>query len=81
MSTEMSEIQASARIARKVLGFILVPAMVFVGVVRFTPLQWYWLDVAGLVLIVVTVPLFFIAAKGSKGDKAEDGAKGGPPGS
>jgi hypothetical protein len=56
----MDELPNSAKLARRALKIVLLPAVVVVGVSRFTPVQWYWLDFVALALVLVTAILVVV---------------------
>jgi uncharacterized membrane protein len=56
----MEELPASAKLARKALKIILLPVVILVGVTRFTPPQWYWLDFVCLAFLLITAILLVV---------------------
>jgi uncharacterized membrane protein len=56
----MTELPSSAKFARKTLKIILLPVVLIVGITRFTPPQWYWLDFVCLGLVLITVILVLV---------------------
>lgn len=56
----MKDLPKSALFARRILKIILLPVVILVGIDRFTPLTWHWLDFVTLALVVVTAILLIV---------------------
>lgn len=56
----LNELPSSAKFARRVLKIILLPVVILVGITRFTPSQWYWLDIICVAFVLLAVILVVV---------------------
>ena len=55
--TDMSELSGTAKLARKALKILFLPAVALVIISRVTPFSWYWVDLVTVGLLVLVAIL------------------------